>query len=474
MNRSILHIRIPSFFAQAERNRRPEIDAEMGTVPSKSGGLPSFPKPIIVAKAKGNTSGVVVSASAEAMKMGVAEGMSVRHARRSCPDAIVITADNDFYRYLFEQFLDILARCSPLLEPDPPDGAYLDVTGCRRLFGDPVKISRRIVSRVQEKLGLTISIGCASNRLLARAASASVHASGQKTSRRIVEKVSQIHTSQETRFISGLSVTALDSINSKTAKQLRELGITTVGQLAAIPEILLVRRFGPAGSVMHKQSLGIDVTPVKAAYPPDIIITEHTFACCATEPAQVEEYLAQITAESVAKLRKKGALAGEVALKLFDESSPVRAGFAIQPELAVASIGGDMYPLRRFPGLKSPESTPGMNIPDDQKRVGELIVASYVRFKKPIDSAASIQQALAKMLHDKMQPGMEIYRAQVILSDLTPGESSQLCLLGDGERRKRIDRAAELIRERFGEGAIFTASSLAAKGRAGVIPRIAA
>ena len=408
MDRAILHIRIDSLFAEVERARRTELAG----------------RPIIVARPKGNTSGVVISASAEAMKTGVIEGMSVRHARRSCPDAVVISADNDFYRQLYEQFLDILAHCSPLLEPAPPDGAYLDVTGCQRLFGDPVKIGRLIIARVQDKLGLRISVGCASNKLIAGIASRSQSIGG---------RIVNLCIGFEDKVISKLPVTALDSVNGKTAKQLRELGVSTVGQFAMIPEKLLVRRFGPVGSVMKKQSLGIDASQVRAAYPPDIIVIEHTLAYYASEPAQIEEYLAQMTAEAAAKLRKKGVLAGEVALKLFDESSG------------------------REPAPKH-----------------SCAVASYSRFKKPTDSAATLQQLLAKMLHDKMQPGMEIYRAQVVLSDLTPGESSQLCLIGDGERRNRIGRAVDLIRERFGEGAIFTASSLAAKGRAHVLPRVAA
>ncbi len=447
MDRAILHIRIPSFFAEVERARRPELAAEIGAVPSAAGGLSPFPrKPIIIARPKGNTSGVVVSASAEAMKSGVVDGMSVRHAKRSCPDAVVISADNDLYRQLYEQFLDMLAHCSPLLEPDPPDGAYLDVTGCRRLFGDPIKISRRIISRVQEKLGLRISVGCASNKLVAGIASRSQSIGG---------RIVNLCIGFEGKIISKLPVTALDSVNGKTAKQLRELGVTTVEQLVMIPEKLLVRRFGPVGSVMRKQSLGIDVSPVRAAYPPDITIIEHTFASPAEEPVQVEEYLAQMTGESLAKLRKKGALAGEVALKLFDESSHTQRMLreAFYPEVCAAA--GPCV------GVKSPPTH-------------SPVVASYSKFKKPTDSAATMQQLLAKMLHDKMQPGMEVYRVQIVLSDLTPGESSQLCLIGDGERRNRIGRAVDLIRERFGEGSVFFASSLAAKDRAGVLPRIAA
>jgi len=83
-------------------------------------------------------------------------------------------------------------------------------------------------------------------------------------------------------------------------------------------------------------------------------------------------------------------------------------------------------------------------------------------------------QALGKMLADIMRPGMEVARAGIVLSDLTPGSASQLCLIGDGERKDRLDRTIELIRERFGDGSVFVASSVAPAGRAGVLSRIAA
>lgn len=402
MDRAILNIYIPSFFAEAERIRQPDLAR----------------RPIVVVRPKGNTSGVVVSASAEAIKEGAAEGMGARCARRSCPQAAFITADSDYYRQVFEHFMDILARCSPLLEPDPPDGAYLDVTGCRKLFGDPVRIGRRIVEKVQERLGLAAVVGCGSNKLTARIASRHIPRS---TSGQIVSLFGGL----DQQLVSGLPVTVLDSVTGRIAKQLAELGVSTVGQLAMIPERMLTRRFGPAGSVMKQQSMGIDTSPVRAAYPPETIIIEHMFDCPLQEPAQIEEYLAQMTGEAAAKLRKRCALAGEAELKLFDEDS------------------------RRI-------TAPRLGCPD-------CAAAAYFRFKKPTDSPASIAQALAKMLNGKMRPGMEICRVRIVLSDLTPGESSQLCLIGDGERRGRVGRAVDLIRERFGEGSIFFASSLAAR-----------
>ena len=88
--------------------------------------------------------------------------------------------------------------------------------------------------------------------------------------------------------------------------------------------------------------------------------------------------------------------------------------------------------------------------------------AAYFRFKKPTDSISIMMQAFAKLLSTKMEPGMQISGARVTFSDLTPGEGSQLCLIGAGERKRRLGRAVELVRERFGDGAVVFALSLAA------------
>ncbi len=400
IDRSILHIRIDSFFAAIERKRRPELAA----------------KPVVVGRPKGNTSGVVVSASREAMKMGVEEGMSIRQAQRTCPDAVVVMANYALYRQVSEQFLDILARYSPFLEPDSLGSAFMDVTGSRALFGDAHQIAARICTQVSADLGLTVSMGLASNKLAARVASG------------CGERLRQVIAGSEAAFLAPLPVSALDAVSDKIKKRLNELGISTIGGLAMIPERLLVRQFGPVGSAIARQSVGIDPSQVRAAYPPDVINIEHRFDTALEEPAEVEECLRRITSEAVITLRKRNSLAGEVTLLLCDEG--------------------------QISNLKSQTSN--------------------LRFKRPTDSAASIIQALVKLLESVMKPGMEVSMVRVVLSGLTPGAASQLSLIGDGERRHRLDRAVELVRERFGDGAVIFASSLAPAGGAGVLSRIAA
>jgi hypothetical protein len=151
------------------------------------------------------------------------------------------------------------------------------------------------------------------------------------------------------------------------------------------------------------------------------------FETAIEEPAEVVEHLKEMASGASFKLRRRSGLAGGIMLKLYDES-----------------------------------------------RAGETCIPAYFRFKKPTDSAAHMLQSLEKMLAAGMLPGMEIFRVQIVLSELTQGDSSQLCLMGDGERKRRLNRAVDLVRERFGDGSICLAGTLAPRGMARVMSRIAA
>ena len=246
----------------------------------------------------------------------------------------------------------------------------MDVTGSRKL-SRPHEIAAKISYQTERNLKLPLSIGCASNKLVAGIASG------------MGRKLTHIMPGAESKFLSALPVTALDAVNAKIEKRLTDLGITKVGQLARIPEALLVRQFGPIGSVIGRQSLGLDFSPVKAAYPPEVIITEHLCASPLCEPAQVEQRLKTMVERAAARLGMKNALAGEVTLVIFDESKP----------------------------------GPAVPIP------------AYLRFKKPTGSAFVMIQALSKLVSSNAHAGMEISRLRIVLSDLSRGDSRQLSLV---------------------------------------------
>jgi DNA polymerase-4 len=399
MGRDILHIRLDAFFATVEQRRRPNLHG----------------KSIVVMEPKGSTSGVVVSASREARKLGVKEGDSVRHAQRACPDAIVFKSDYTAYMLVFEEFLDMLSQFTPQLEPDSLGSAYMDVTAGRNLFGDPSELCARLISEISARLDMPLLIGCAPNKLLARIASGK----GKWFIR--------VRPGSESDFLAPLPVSMLDAVTGKIDKRLGELGVSKIGELAQVSERVLVRQFGPVGSVIHKQALGIDFSPVKAAYQAEVIIIEHTFFSPLEEPSQVEACLAEMATEAVTKLRKRNLLTGEIMLAISNESG---------------------------------QHVHGTQVRDNMSRTNVELLPTYFKFKKPTDSTYTIAQALGKLLGSLMEPGMEVSRVRVELLELTPGESSQLCLIGEGERGNRLNRAMELLVDRFGEGAVFVAGAL--------------
>lgn len=399
---TILHINMQDFPAAVERMWRPELVG----------------KPVIVGRPRGNTSGVVMSASAESRKLGVEEGMSVRQARRACPDAVVVHANVTVYEQVFEKILDILVQYSPLVEPDSLESAYVDVTASRNLFGNESRIAGMISYDIFEQLRMPARIGCGHNRLLARVASSAG------------KPFAKVRPGFESMCLAGLPVGVLECVSGKIEKRLSDLGVSVIGELAAIPERLLVRQFGPVGALMKSQAEGRDSCLVKAAYPPDVIKIEHMFEQPAEEPAEVEERMKEMVADAWGKLRKRNALAGEATLS-------VESGEVPQPSTL------NSQPMASF------------------------------HFKKPTDSPSHIFQVLCKLLESIMRPGMEVSGVRIVLSEITDGESSQLCLIGIGERRSRLERTMSLIRERFGDGALVFGSSLAPTGGARVLARVA-
>jgi len=429
--RAVIHFRIESFFASIEAKRRPELVG----------------KPVVVAKSAGGASGVVVSASGEAKALGVLESMTVRHAGRLCPDAVFVPADWALYRSVSAAVMDVLARYSPLLEPDSLEGAWLDVTGSRGLFGGPRKIALE-AGRAIENMGYRVSAGIAASKLVARVASITLGGDFR------TPNVTVVAPGSERSFLAPLPVDVLPGVGEKTAKRLSDLGVRTIGQLAAIPEKLLVRQFGPTGERMHRLALGMDHSQVKAVWPPEVINIEQMFENALFEPAEVEEHLRLIADRLALKLRSCNRLAQAVVLGLRNADS----GFGIRGSEEASNQQSAISNSHDLPTPNTQHLTP----------------ASAWRLKRPVNQASEILFALRRLLPIEMRPGMEVVGVMVSLSDLTVGEGMQLSLLGASERRRRLDRLVETIRGRFGDGALIYASSLAACGRERVLSRIAA
>ena len=383
--KSVLYIGVDSFYSQIEKARNPET-AE---------------RPVIVVKERGRAASVVVCASPDAIQQGISIGMGIRRARRKSPDAAVIRADFEIYRDVFDNMLDILSQYTPLLEPGAPGFAYMDVTGSRNLFGNAEKISLDIIQQIKQILGLNARAGSGSNKLIATSA----FLTG--------DSLLSIRPEDEPDFLKEQSVNTLFFIYSQISKaydiekRLNELGIRKIGQLAGIPESLLVKQFGKDGSILHRLAHGIDESGVEAKHPRQIINIEHMCEYELSEPDEVEIELDNIASKAYNALKAQNMLAGEAFLKLYWDS----------------------------------ESIPG-----------------YFRFKSATDSRESILYALVKILRDRMKPGMLIHKIEVNLLYLEKGLPVQLCLFGAGEREYKTARTVDMIRSRFGDKSISSAS----------------
>src|SRR6476469_9444207 len=146
---TILHADLDAFYASVEQLLDPSLRG----------------KPIVVG------AGVVLAASYEARAFGIGGGMSGRRARELCPHLIFVGGHFKDYQRLGDAAIDVLNDFTPLVERISIDEAFADVAGCTHLFGSPAEIASAIRSRVRTELGLSISIGVARTKHLAKIAS---------------------------------------------------------------------------------------------------------------------------------------------------------------------------------------------------------------------------------------------------------------------------------------------------------------
>ena len=228
--RVILHVDMDAFFASVEQRDNPELKG----------------KPIAVIGGGSRT--VVVTSSYEARALGVKTGMNVVEAKRTYPGLIMVRAHHEKYTHTCNEIVKILYAFSPDLEVSSIDESFLDITGVRRLLGQPLEIGRKIKQAIREKLDLSCSVGIGPNKLLAKLAGSQHKPDG----------LFQIKTEDAQKVLENLSVDELCGIGKKTTQVLNSLGIYTCSQLAKADPGLLRKRFGIWGEILKQMGAGKD------------------------------------------------------------------------------------------------------------------------------------------------------------------------------------------------------------------------
>ena len=201
----ILHIDMNAFFASVEQRADPSLKD----------------KPIAVVGSKHR--GVVLSPSYEARAFGVKTGMTYGEAKKACPGIVMVTADSAKYSEACGQLMKLWSQFTPDVELFSIDEAFLDVTGCESLFGDPVRIAVLIKEKIWEEMGLTCSIGIAPNKLLAKLGS-----DMQKPDGLVL-----ISPDDVGQVLENLPVKEICGIGPSLTRQLASMGVRTCGELAA-------------------------------------------------------------------------------------------------------------------------------------------------------------------------------------------------------------------------------------------------
>ena len=381
--RTILHVDLDAFFAAVEQRDRPELRG----------------RPVIVGGAGGEDArGVVSAASYEARVFGVRSAMSLREAYRRCPDGVFLSVDGRRYQAASRDVMKVLGGFTPQIEPISIDEAFLDVTRSAALFGDGESIARQIKAAVRAEVGLTVSVGVASTKLVAKVAS----------DLRKPDGLVVVPPGEEAAFLAPLPIGRLWGVGEKTAAALAEYSVRTIGDLAALPADLLVRRFGKHGASLIQRARGIDADPVHEGDPAKSVGHEHTFEVDTSDPEVIERTLLAMADGVASRLRSAGVRAGTVAVKIRDS--------------------------------------------------GFRTIIRQRTLAEPTDLTEPIYQAALDLARQEVR-GKRIRLLGVTASGL--GEREQLALFEPIEpRRRRAVEAADSLRRRFGDRALTRARLL--------------
>jgi len=248
--RYIVHVDIDAFFASVEVL----LDPSLAGKPVIVGGL-------------AHERGVASTCSYEARKFGVHSGMPLRECYRLCPEGVFLRGNYRVYQAFSERFFSVLHAATPDVEEASLDEAYLDLARCGLLYPSFPAAARDLKRRVEREIGVTVSVGAAPNKTLAKLATGLAKPAG----------FFEIRQGEEQGCLRDLGIEALPGIGPKAQVVLRLMNVHKIGQLWEMPRGTLRTLFGEAGDDIYLQSRGIDSRPLIERTTPKSVSRETTF-----------------------------------------------------------------------------------------------------------------------------------------------------------------------------------------------------
>jgi DNA polymerase IV len=375
---TILHADLDAFFASVEQRDDPRL----------------IGRPTIVG------GGVVLAASYEARAFGVRSAMGGGKARRLCPHATVVTPRWEAYVEASRAVAAIFEDTAPIVERISIDEAFLDVRGLEAISGTPEQIAARLRRRVRTEVGLPISVGVATTKILAKLASNAAKPDGLLV----------VRPEEELAFLHPLPVQAVSGVGPATAARLHARGFRTVGDLARSDEPELMAVLGrAAGRHLHAVSHNRVVRPVRRGRGRRSFGSQRALGWPGTPADDVDAVLAALSDRVTRRMRRSGQMGRTVVLRMrFEDSTrATRSRSLYRPTAATAPV----LAMARA-----------------------LLVAA-----RPVIAGRGLTLV-----------GITVANIE--------RDSGQLLLPFDGRDAGALDAALDEIRERFGTGAVTRAS----------------
>jgi DNA polymerase-4 len=286
---SIGHIDCDAFYASVEKRDRPELRD----------------LPVIVG---GGVRGVVTTCCYVARLYGVRSAMPMFKARVLCPNAVIIRPDMAKYVDVSRKIRALMDDLTPLVQPLSIDEAVLDLSGTQTVHGaPPAVVLNRFARLVETDIGVSVSIGLGPNRLLAKLAA-----------ERGKPRGFFVFGAEAADVLAPEPVGVLPGVGPAASKRLAGMGITTIGQLAALDDRDAVRRLGADGPALaaRARARGEDARLVSVDRETKSISAETTFNTDISHLAELEAPLWHLSEKLGRRLRGEGMAAGGVVLKL--------------------------------------------------------------------------------------------------------------------------------------------------------------
>jgi len=375
---SILHADLDSFFASVEQRDDPRLRG----------------RPVIVGM------GVVLAASYEAKAHGVRTAMGQRRALALCPSAVVVPARMSAYSEASREVFRVFDDAAPVVEGLSIDEAFLDVSGMERSVGTPVEIAQGLRRRVLETVGLPLTVGVAQTKFLAKVASGVAKPDGLLV----------VPPGEELEFLHPLPVERLWGVGRVTAEKLHRRGLATVGQVAGLPEAILVAMLGTAsGRHLHALAHNRDPRPVQRGRRRGSIGSQRARRHVPWSPAVADADLLALVDRVTRRMRVAQRVGRTVVLRL------------------------------RFTDFA--RATRSYTLPHATASTETILTA-----------ARSLLAGATPTIEER---GLTLLGISV--ANLADARRVQLALPLDGTDRESLDAAVDLVRERFGSASITRA-----------------